>query len=48
LNVLPGFLSMHEETPDVCIIELEGTVGEIESAPFIEAMRQLKRRAGKG
>lgn len=37
-----------KEAPDVCIIELGGTVGDIESAPFIEAMRQLKRRAGKG
>ncbi|CCU82129.1 URA8/URA5/CTP synthase [Blumeria hordei DH14] len=36
------------QCPDVCIIELGGTVGDIESAPFIEAMRQLKRRAGKG
>jgi CTP synthase len=36
------------EAPDVCIIELGGTVGDIESAPFIEAMRQLKRRAGPG
>lgn len=36
------------ETPDVCIIELGGTVGDIESAPFIEALRQLRRRAGKG
>ncbi|KAI1936949.1 CTP synthase ura7 [Ophidiomyces ophidiicola] len=35
------------EMPDVCIIELGGTVGDIESAPFIEAMRQLRRRAGK-
>jgi CTP synthase len=35
------------ETPDVCIIELGGTVGDIESAPFIEAMRQLRRRAGR-
>jgi CTP synthase len=26
---------------------LEATVGDIESAPFIEAMRQLRRRAGK-
>ncbi|KAH8152955.1 uncharacterized protein LAJ45_03182 [Morchella importuna] len=33
--------------PDVCIIELGGTVGDIESAPFVEALRQLKRRAGK-
>jgi len=36
----------HEE-PDVCIIELGGTVGDIESGPFIEAMRQLRRRVGK-
>ncbi|KAF3924949.1 hypothetical protein ABW21_db0209295 [Orbilia brochopaga] len=36
------------EEPQVCIIELGGTVGDIESAPFIEAMRQLRRRAGKG
>ncbi|KAI5846480.1 CTP synthase [Morchella snyderi] len=33
--------------PDICIIELGGTVGDIESAPFVEALRQLKRRAGK-
>ena len=36
-----------KEEPDVCIIELGGTVGDIESAPFIEAMRQLRRKAGK-
>jgi CTP synthase len=35
------------EEPDVCIVELGGTVGDIESAPFIEAVRQLRRRAGK-
>ena len=35
------------KTPDVCVIELGGTVGDIESAPFIEALRQLRRRAGK-
>ncbi|KAG9786668.1 CTP synthase [Exophiala dermatitidis] len=35
------------EEPDVCIIELGGTVGDIESGPFIEAMRQLRRRAGR-
>jgi CTP synthase len=35
------------ETPDVCVIELGGTLGDIESAPFVEAMRQLRRRAGK-
>ena len=36
-----------KERPDVCIIELGGTVGDIESAPFIESMRQLRRRAGR-
>lgn len=35
------------EAADVCIIELGGTVGDLESAPFIEAMRQLRRRVGK-
>lgn len=35
------------EEPDVCIVELGGTVGDIESGPFIEAMRSLRRAAGK-
>lgn len=35
-----------KEEPDICIIELGGTVGDIESAPFIESMRQLRMRAG--
>ncbi|KAH9813576.1 CTP synthase N-terminus-domain-containing protein [Melampsora americana] len=34
------------ETPDVCIVELGGTVGDIESAPFVEAMRQFQFRVG--
>ncbi|CAK7232241.1 CTP synthase ura7 [Sporothrix curviconia] len=34
--------------PDVCVIELGGTVGDIESAPFIHAMSQFPRRVGKG
>jgi len=36
-----------KEEPDVCIIELGGTVGDIESMLFVEAMRQLRRRAGR-
>ena len=36
------------ETPDACVIELGGPVGDIESAPFIEALRQFQFRAGKG
>ena len=35
------------EEPDVCIIELGGTVGDMESMPFVEAMAQLRRRAGR-
>ncbi|EAU82860.1 CTP synthase [Coprinopsis cinerea okayama7 len=35
------------ETPDVCIVELGGTVGDIESAPFVEAMRQFQFRVGR-
>ena len=27
--------------PDVCVIELGGTVGDIESSPFVEALRQF-------
>jgi len=33
--------------PDACIIELGGTVGDIESAPYIEALRQFQFRAGR-
>ncbi|KAL8664671.1 MAG: hypothetical protein Q9168_007857 [Polycauliona sp. 1 TL-2023] len=35
------------ERPDVCIIELGGTVGDIESAAPIEALRCLRRRVGE-
>lgn len=32
-------------SPDVCVIELGGTVGDIESMPFIEALRQFQFKA---
>ncbi|KAL6714112.1 CTP synthase ura7 [Lecanora helva] len=35
------------EEPDVCIIELGGTIGDLESAVFVEALRQLRRRVGR-
>ena len=35
------------EMPDVCIVELGGTVGDIESAPFVEALRQFQFRVGQ-
>lgn len=31
-----------QEEPDVCVIELGGTIGDIESMPFVEALRQLQ------
>eukprot|EP01120_Amphizonella_sp_Union-15-10_P010403 TRINITY_DN4150_c0_g1_i1.p1 TRINITY_DN4150_c0_g1~~TRINITY_DN4150_c0_g1_i1.p1 ORF type:complete len:568 (-),score=81.13 TRINITY_DN4150_c0_g1_i1:125-1828(-) len=39
-----------EGAPDVCVIELGGTVGDIESMPFVEAMRQMQfeKRMCKG
>ena len=33
---------------DVAIVEIGGTVGDIESLPFLEAVRQLSLRAGVG
>lgn len=31
------------KTPDVCLIEVGGTVGDIESLVFLEALRQVFR-----
>jgi CTP synthase len=36
------------EEPDVCVVEMGGTVGDIENMPFVEAMRQLRRKARGG
>ncbi|KAL7668198.1 hypothetical protein ACOME3_008911 [Neoechinorhynchus agilis] len=33
--------------PDICLIELGGTTGDIESMPFIEALRQYQGRVGR-
>ncbi|AQK97038.1 CTP synthase [Zea mays] len=37
-----------EGPPDVCVIELGGTIGDIESMPFIEALGQFSYRVGPG
>lgn len=34
------------EVPEICVIELGGTVGDIESMPFVEALRQLRYNVG--
>jgi len=36
-----------QENTDVVIIEIGGTVGDIESLPFLEAIRQLKNDVGR-
>jgi CTP synthase len=35
------------ETPDICIVELGGTIGDIESMAFVQALTQLQSAAGK-
>lgn len=43
-----SILSLTEkDAPDVALIEIGGTVGDIESLPFIEAIRQLRGDLGK-
>lgn len=39
-------LNHHEKPPQVCIVELGGTLGDIESMPFVEALRELQMRIG--
>ena len=40
-------VSLGENAPDVVITEIGGTVGDIESQPFLEAARQLKSEVGR-
>ncbi|MGI9056439.1 MAG: CTP synthase, partial [Pyrinomonadaceae bacterium] len=37
----------NKESPDVLIVEIGGTVGDIESLPFMEAIRQLGNEEGR-
>ena len=32
------------QVPDVCLVEVGGTVGDIESLVFLEALRQMQAR----
>ena len=40
-------VSLGENPPDVVITEIGGTVGDIESQPFLEAARQLRAEVGR-
>ena len=39
---------MEAQKPDVLIVEIGGTVGDIESQPFLEAIRQMKTECAPG
>jgi len=41
------FLLAEKSTADVCIIEVGGTVGDIEGQPFLEAIRQMRKDVGR-
>jgi CTP synthase len=41
------FRAARESHPDVVITEIGGTVGDIESLPFLEAIRQIKSDVGR-
>jgi CTP synthase len=36
----------HESNADICLVEVGGTVGDIESMPFLETVRQLHQEVG--
>ena len=40
-------LAMHTEDVDIVITEVGGTVGDIESLPFLEAVRQVRHELGR-
>ena len=45
---IKGALHKLADGVDVVIVEIGGTVGDIESLPFLEAVRQFKHQAGPG
>ena len=46
-NEIKEFISIGEDEVDFMLCEIGGTVGDIESLPFIEAIRQLRNELGK-
>ena len=47
-NEIKSFVVEAARDVDVCITEIGGTVGDIESLPFLESLRQLKVEQGRG
>jgi len=46
-EIKKAILSLGNDETDVCLIEIGGTVGDIEGLPFLEAIRQLRGDLGK-
>jgi len=46
-NEIQDYIRRGAEGYDVALVEIGGTVGDIESLPFLEAARQLSLRSGK-
>ena len=47
-NEIKRFVEKNQETePDVCFVEVGGTIGDIESQPFLEAIRQFSVEYGR-
>ncbi len=46
-NEIQDYIYRGAENYDVALVEIGGTVGDIESLPFLEAARQLSLRAGR-
>jgi CTP synthase len=46
-NEIQDFIHRGAEGYDVALVEIGGTVGDIESLPFLEAARQLSLRSGR-
>jgi len=46
-NEIKAAMKKVAQEVDVCIVEIGGTVGDIESLPFIEAIRQMRQELGR-
>src|ERR1700710_2103001 len=46
-NEIQDYIYRGAEGYDIALVEIGGTVGDIESLPFLEAARQLSLRAGR-
>jgi len=44
---IKGCITRLSETADIVIVEIGGTSGDIESLPFLEAIRQLRQEVGR-